>query len=965
MRKKGLKKFLVSSVFVLLCVSIYGQQRYFVNYIDQRPICKGSDYLKVLNRFKECGAERAVEVLDSLATNSLEKSLYTNFLFYRNQQVKFLIYLNKDREAARIAINSREIFSQNHDTLHIEYITSYQEQGFVKRRYAKEFSPSLKEMILRRLKLATTMGYSDSLSRENPYVDALSHLVNHVYYNDSDDEFFKWAQKAREHYKKINFYGALAILDRLIYSFFDEIGDFESTIYTALKVNNSILEDLQKKDRAWKEKRAFRSNKHDLIEYAIGEKRYEEMIPMLQHEDSLLKIEDWGDKVFLNIDLLKCYINTQDSVIVRNQIDKCIEMLQHENISLTNKGIAFFNLSIPIEKVDVKLAIELLDSATFYAQSKTKYYERQCSKFITYYNHERYSEAIGICEQVLPRDSLNSALVDFSFTDYGSMFQKNEIMARCYYLLWKEHGKDLHNFKMFEAYSIKALEMYKSIYEYYLNSLEYNLYQFSYNEFVYIFLLESITDGLSFEKINKETVLEAYSMVKTQSIINALGRLEQNSKYESSDLSLEYYHNLNKIQEQKTLLNSMPKGSFREKDAIYFSDLLFQNAYLRHKIKQEKELPKENILLTSNDELSYFRTLQAKLKPNQIILDYMLDNKVDNGFRILVSNDTLDISFFKSDADYGIGRKFLRSIKTGSKDEKLNEELSFLLLKGLKPFLKGKTELIIMPDKWLYRIPFETLSLPYSKKRLIQEYNISYNYSGKIWLSNSERPQLNKKSILAIAPIFSIKNDDTIKSELVLNNNYKRSFVVSPLLKSFQEVSQVQGIFENNHFKNKLLINQEASEQNFYKNYKDYSIIHIATHGLADKKYFERSGLFLSQDIEDEGQDNYLSLGEIYSLNAQPSLVVLSACNTGVGQIEEGEGVMALPRGFIYAGVPNVIASLWKVHDEKTKDLMVAFYKHLLEDKVSYAEALRLAKLDCIKKGFLPLDWAGFVLIGN
>jgi CHAT domain-containing protein len=73
---------------------------------------------------------------------------------------------------------------------------------------------------------------------------------------------------------------------------------------------------------------------------------------------------------------------------------------------------------------------------------------------------------------------------------------------------------------------------------------------------------------------------------------------------------------------------------------------------------------------------------------------------------------------------------------------------------------------------------------------------------------------------------------------------------------------------------------------------------------------------------------------------------------------------MALPRALIFAGVPNVVASLWNVNDTKTSDLMLLFYRHLL-DGVSYAEALRQAKLDCISRGFLPLNWAGFVLIGN
>jgi len=157
------------------------------------------------------------------------------------------------------------------------------------------------------------------------------------------------------------------------------------------------------------------------------------------------------------------------------------------------------------------------------------------------------------------------------------------------------------------------------------------------------------------------------------------------------------------------------------------------------------------------------------------------------------------------------------------------------------------------------------------------------------------------------------------------------------------------------------VLNCKVTKASFMASVKNFDIVHIATHGYVDKKDYTNSGLFFSQ----QNGDDFLSLNEIYNLDTQANLIVLSACKTNVGQSQTGEGLMALPRGFIYAGVPNVIASLWKVHDEKTKDLMVAFYKYLLEDKETYAGALRKAKLECIEKGFLPLDWAGFVLIGN
>jgi CHAT domain-containing protein len=103
--------------------------------------------------------------------------------------------------------------------------------------------------------------------------------------------------------------------------------------------------------------------------------------------------------------------------------------------------------------------------------------------------------------------------------------------------------------------------------------------------------------------------------------------------------------------------------------------------------------------------------------------------------------------------------------------------------------------------------------------------------------------------------------------------------------------------------------------------------LHIATHGHADLKNPRNSGLFLVPDGKDDG---FLFMDEIFDLDLHADLVVLSACKTGVGEVVKGEGVMALPRGFIHAGAANVVASMWKVHDERTKELMIAFYQYLL-----------------------------------
>jgi tetratricopeptide (TPR) repeat protein len=147
-----------------------------------------------------------------------------------------------------------------------------------------------------------------------------------------------------------------------------------------------------------------------------------------------------------------------------------------------------------------------------------------------------------------------------------------------------------------------------------------------------------------------------------------------------------------------------------------------------------------------------------------------------------------------------------------------------------------------------------------------------------------------------------------------------------------------------------------------------YRIIHFATHSLLNSQHPELSGIVLSL-VDEKGrpQDGFLRLHDIYNLKLAADLVVLSACKTGLGKEIKGEGLVGLTRGFLYAGAPRVVASLWKVDDRATAELMKLFYQRMLRDGLRPAAALRAAQIDMTKwpRWAAPYYWAGFTLQGE
>jgi CHAT domain-containing protein len=147
-----------------------------------------------------------------------------------------------------------------------------------------------------------------------------------------------------------------------------------------------------------------------------------------------------------------------------------------------------------------------------------------------------------------------------------------------------------------------------------------------------------------------------------------------------------------------------------------------------------------------------------------------------------------------------------------------------------------------------------------------------------------------------------------------------------------------------------------------------FRIVHIATHGIINSERPDMSGILLSLfDQQGRSQNGFLGLHDIYTLKLPADLIVLSACSTALGKDVKGEGLVGLTRGFMYAGAAGVVASLWKVDDEATAELMKYFYAALLQKGLPPAAALRDAQLELAKqpRWQSPYYWAGFVIQGQ
>jgi CHAT domain-containing protein len=290
------------------------------------------------------------------------------------------------------------------------------------------------------------------------------------------------------------------------------------------------------------------------------------------------------------------------------------------------------------------------------------------------------------------------------------------------------------------------------------------------------------------------------------------------------------------------------------------------------------------------------------------------------------------------------------------------------------PMAAGIDRLIIVPDGVLYYLPFETLSIPGDGPRrsryLIEDYEVSYApSSSSLILLSGKTTGPRPKSFLGFGdPAYDSMESrgngiSPVEGEMLGEAYLGQGFDFSPLPFSKKEILDVAG-----HFPRKsrdFYLGREAQERVLKRlPLEDYQIVHFACHGLLDEKVPFRSALVLSKDERKE-EDGFLQVREIYNLRMNADLVVLSACQTGKGSLERGEGLLGLPRIFFYAGSKAVVSALWPIGDRSTAGFMDTFYG-FLSGSYSKTAALRLAKLRMIRSEFShPFYWAAFVLNGD
>lgn len=679
--------------------------------------------------------------------------------------------------------------------------------------------------------------------------------------------------------------------------------------------------------------------------------------------------------------LAQLYFDNNNYIDAEKYLDKALISVNasFDETSIYRGQIYRFAAKFYIELNKLEKGYEFLKIAfqnSRFKQKERATYLAYCYKILsTYYLKKgEFINAMTACQNALisiSRQFKNSDLL--SNPSHLDAISKRDLY---FYLLWKANitNNSFNNNEVDTLYKLQiqknaliaAVDVSNSM-RLSLLSNEGKYWLAANNKEVYHLLIKNAIELYSFTN-NKEhlaTAIEASKKSKSgilQDLIKEAKTKELNLLPDSiivrekqlihnkSSIEFEIHKTVNS-DENSIVIDSLKNELFRAKQQIEaFKTFVNQN------------FKSFNQAIFKLDNLS-INSLQKKINEDQIILEYYLFEK--NLYTIMISKTEIQVKEIKIDDSFydniDLFCNYIRSpeLSTTQEQQNLFKESSYqLYLKLIKPFkeLLEDKQLIIIPDDVLLNLPFEVLisdlndSNTSSPQYLIKSNPIHYSYSSAFLTQNSLRNEFKRDSVLAFIP--SYKYDD-----------FKNTSKLKRLPALKHTIAEVEKIGE--YYPTKIFNAEDASIENFKKEVKQFSIIHLAMHSEIENDNPGFSKLVFSPNPSKEFN---LYTNEIYNLDLNTNLIILSACNTGSGKINKGEGIMSFARAFLYAGCPSLTLTLWTINDKTSSVLMGNFYKYLSKG-LNKSKALQLAKLEYLKNAdplkSHPYFWAAYIQIGE
>jgi CHAT domain-containing protein len=736
----------------------------------------------------------------------------------------------------------------------------------------------------------------------------------------------------------------VTVYHNLVYQYIN-YGDLEKAQINLTKLNNYFFTKY-KTTESKKELRYFLS----FSDFCLSNIRLN--LALNKKENALKILRDFEENQFLPYQkaehskyLMQCYQEIADFLIDNNDCETALKLIQ-KALPLANK----YEQNFYLVTLNSKLA------AIYKCQNKNdlaiKFYEIAQNNTKTYFNSSKYTLEFLKAEVYYKSNQEKLAISNIKKNIEQLLFDLSKKKKNIDKLIFSD-VKELVSTEFINLF-YKSGQLYFQNYKKFKNKNDLkiadNLYKISNKLFKEYYLKGEYNEELN--KYHTEIIegLLEISLEKKLTSIDKINLINDIERSASQHLAKEFFKkiktknnlenvNLERIKDLKSELNYYKSQLTTDNKRAVENNkkiVAIEQAItaLQHKTsKTNQEIDKNSL-----DNFDVLKVQKALNSVELVVKYYTLKNNV---YALYISSKHIEIkkiattTYLKKEVLH-----FLQKTKQIDQNSiSVSKSLSKILWKGL-----NYKKITFIRDGILNYLPFETLYNAESKKYLVENSNVSYDYTLPLFLFNSQNNiVVDSNNLIAFAPNYKNKNTATVRSGL------------SDLQYAKKEAHLISKLFNGTSF-----INEQATKNNFFTTINQYGFYHFAMHSLVDENNINKSCLVFSNNEK-------LYFSELYGMNFPAKLVVLSACDTGNGFLKSGEGIMSISRALTHAGVHSTVMSLWQVPDKETSEIMILFYKNLKKGQ-SKDEALANAKTTFIKNNPMknhPFYWAGFIVTGD